>query len=472
MKIIISNVLEIQQPTKDILDYCKKVLTISNPEYEKKKHLGFWLGKTPRTIKLYEKYNDNIYLPIGCFSDIFNIHPKIEDYTDYTSVSKRNIQSNIILRSYQEPCINAVKKYMTGILLLPAGTGKTQIALQCASELKQHTLFLTHTKELLNQAKQRCEDNLVCSTSTITEGKCDSSGDIVFATVQTLSNVIKNDNIKQNELGMIIVDECHHLATNAESVTMFETCINYFNARYKIGLTATLSRSDGLQKTTEKILGNVIYELRKEKNNLVGYYDGNEVVRVPLEQFQVPAIVYMKKTQYKPSDECFDVTDRVVYTKLISDLTSNFDRNKLILETCKNLQGYSIVVSERVDQLKWFEERLSLCARIDSKMKKKDREEIVQDFRSGRYKYLLATYSLIAEGFDVPMLENIVMASPIKDRKTVIQSVGRCQRPYGHKKLAKVYDFDDDVSILKGKNGAFNNRRITYKKEGWEMIYV
>lgn len=472
MKIIISNVLEIQQPTKDILDYCKKVLTISNPEYEKKKHLGFWLGKTAKTIKLYEKYNDNIYLPIGCFSDIFNIHPKIENYTDYTSVSKRNIQSNIILRSYQEPCINAVKKYMTGILLLPAGTGKTQIALQCASELKQHTLFLTHTKELLNQAKQRCEDNLVCSTSTITEGKCDSSGDIVFATVQTLSNVIKNENIKQNEFGMIIVDECHHLATNAESVTMFETCINYFNARYKIGLTATLSRSDGLQKTTEKILGNVIYELRKEKNNLVGYYDGNEVVRVPLEQFQVPAIVYMKKTQYKPSDACFDVTDRVVYTKLISDLTSNFDRNKLILETCKNLRGYSIVVSERVDQLKWFEERLSLCARIDSKMKKKDREKIVQDFRGGRYKYLLATYSLIAEGFDVPMLENIVMASPIKDRKTVIQSVGRCQRPYGHKKLAKVYDFDDDVSILKGKNGAFNNRRITYKKEGWEMIYV
>ena len=472
MKIIISNVLEIQQPTKDILDYCKKVLTISNPEYEKKKHLGFWLGKTAKTIKLYEKYNDNIYLPIGCFSDIFNIHPKIEDYEDYTSISKRNIQSNIILRSYQEPCINAVKKYMTGILLLPAGTGKTQIALQCASELKQHTLFLTHTKELLNQAKQRCEDNLVCSTSTITEGKCNTTGDIVFATVQTLSNVIKNDNIKQNEFGMIIVDECHHLATNAESVTMFETCINYFNARYKIGLTATLSRSDGLQKTTEKILGNVIYELRKEKNNLVGYYDGNEVIRVPLEQFQVPAIVYMKKTQYKPSDECFDVTDRLVYTKLISDLTSNFDRNKLILETCKNLRGYSIVVSERVDQLKWFEERLSLCARIDSKMKKKDREKIVQDFRSGRYKYLLATYSLIAEGFDVPMLENIVMASPIKDRKTVIQSVGRCQRPYGNKKLAKVYDFDDDVSILKGKNGAFNNRRITYKKEGWEMIYV
>lgn len=472
MKIILSNVIQIINPTKEILDFIKKRYTYTNPNYIKKMRMGFSIYKTPKTIKLYEIYDDNIYLPVGCFEDIFRIHPIIEDYRDYTTKVYRNITSNIILRTYQEPCIKALKKHVNGIFLLPPGTGKTQIALQCASELKQHTLFLTHTKELLNQAKQRCEDNLVCTTSTITEGKCDSSGDIVFATVQTLSNIIKKEEIKQNEFGMIIVDECHHLATNAESVTMFETCINYFNARYKIGLTATLSRSDGLQKTTEKILGNVIYELKKEKNNLVGYYDGNEVVRVPLEQFQVPARVYMKKTQYKPSDECFDVTDRLVYTKLISDLTSNFDRNKLILETCENLRGYSIVVSERVDQLKWFEERLSLCARIDSKMKKKDREKIVQDFRSGRYKYLLATYSLIAEGFDVPMLENIVMASPIKDRKTVIQSVGRCQRPYGHKKLAKVYDFDDDVSILKGKNGAFNNRRITYKKEGWEMIYV
>ena len=467
MKIIISNVLEIQQPTKDILDYCKKVLTISNPEYEKKKHLGFWLGKTPKTIKLYEKYNDNIYLPIGCFSDIFNIHPKIEDYEDYTSVSKRNIQSNIILRSYQKPCITAVKKYMTGILLLPAGTGKTQIALQCASELNQHTLFLTHTKELLNQAKQRCEDNLVCSTSTITEGKCNITGDIVFATVQTLSNIIKKEEIKQNEFGMIIVDECHHLATNAESVTMFETCINYFNARYKIGLTATLSRSDGLQKTTEKILGNVIYELRKERNNLVGYYDGNEVVRVPLEQFQVPAIVYMKKTQYKPSDECFDRSDRIVYTKLISSLATDYDRNLDILDLCSDINGYTIIVSDRVDQLIFLQEHLDSSVRIDSQLKKSKREKLVEDFRKGNYKFLLATYGLIAEGFDVPMLENIVLATPIKDSRLVIQSIGRCQRPYKGKEIANVYDFYDNVSIL---HNAYKERMKIYKKEEWEVI--
>lgn len=467
MKIILSNILEIQQPTEDIIKYCKSKLTIANPAYEKKKRMGFSLYKTPRTIKLYEKYNDNIYLPIGCFSDIFNIYPYVKDYTDYTSVRERDIKSHIKLRAYQEPCINAVKKYMTGILLLPAGTGKTQIALQCASELKQHTLFLTHTKELLNQAKERCEDNVTCSTSTITEGKCDTSGDIVFATVQTLSNVIDNENIKQNEFGFIVVDECHHLATNAESVTMFEKCINYFNARYKIGLTATLHRSDGLQHTTEKIIGDVIYELRKEKNELVGYFENKEVVRVPLEMFQIPAIVYMKKTSYKPSNECFDLSKRIVYTKLISDLTNDSNRNKLILDTCKDLQGYSIIVSDRVEQLKTLEKQLDSSVRIDSKMKKKDREELVDNFRKGSYKYLLATYSLIAEGFDVPMLSNIVLASPIKDERLIIQSIGRCQRPYNDKKIAKVFDFYDDVSIL---YKSYNARMKVYKRENWEVI--
>ena len=217
MKVLLSNIIEIQEPTKEILDYCKKELTFSNPDYIKKQRLGFWLGKTPKTISLYDYYENNIYLPIGCFNDIWEIHPYKDDYTDYTTTKKANIKSNIVLRDYQEPCIKALKKYVNGIFILFAGAGKTQIALQCASELKQKTLFLVHTKDLLNQAKERCEDNLVCTTSTITEGKCDISGDIVFATVQTLVNIIDKGQIKQNEFGMIVVDECFPKGTKVNT---------------------------------------------------------------------------------------------------------------------------------------------------------------------------------------------------------------------------------------------------------------
>ena len=83
MKITLSNIIEIQDPTKEILDYCKKELTFSNPDYIKKQRMGFWIGKTPKSISLYDFYDGNIYLPIGCFEDIWNIHPVKEDYKDY-----------------------------------------------------------------------------------------------------------------------------------------------------------------------------------------------------------------------------------------------------------------------------------------------------------------------------------------------------------------------------------------------------
>lgn len=466
MKINISNIIEIKDPTQEIIDYCKKDLTFTNPDYIKKQRMGFWMGKTPKIISLYDLYEDNVYVPIGCFEDLWKIHPIKEDYTDYTSSVPRNITSNMIMREYQQPCMDALKKYVNGIFLLPAGCGKTNIALECAAILKQHTIFLTHTKELLNQAKERCESTLNCTTSLITDGKCDLSGDIVFATVQTLVNFVEKEKIKQNEFGLVICDECHHASTNAESVKMFEKCINYFNARYKLGLTATLHRSDGLENTTTKILGNVIYELRKEKDKLVGYYENEPILSVPLEQFQTPARVYIKKTQYKPTDDCFDNTGRIRYTSLISSIANDYDRNKLILDICKKLQGYTIIVSERTSQLEYLENNLNNSVRIDSKMKKKDREKVVNDFRNGSYKYLLATYSLIAEGFDVPMLENIVMASPVKDERLVIQSVGRCQRPYNGKKYANVYDFYDDVGIL---YKAYRNRIKIYKREEWDI---
>ena len=65
------------------------------------------------------------------------------------------------------------------------------------------------------------------------------------------------------------------------------------------------------------------------------------------------------------------------------------------------------------------------------------------------------------------MLENIILATPIKDSRLVIQSIGRCQRPYKGKEIANVYDFYDNVSIL---HNAYKERMKIYKKEEWEVI--
>ena len=471
MKITLTNIIEIQDPTKEILDYCKKELTFSNPDYIKKQRMGFWTGKTPKTIGLYDYYQDNIYLPIGCFDDIWKIHPNKEDYVDYTTTKKADIKSNIILRNYQEPCVNALKKYVNGIFILFAGAGKTQIALQCASELKQKTLFLVHTKDLLNQAKERCENNLICKTSTITEGKCDVSGDIVFATVQTLVGIIDKGLIKQNEFGLIVVDECHHLSSNAESVKMFEKCINYFNARYKLGISATLHRGDGLENTTKKILGKVIYELKKseDKTKFIGYYENQPIIEVPASMFQVPAQIHMLETTYNVANkDIFDTSGRIIFTSLISDLATDSDRNKQVLNIINSLKGYTIVISERTSQLEELQKQTPNSIYINGKTPKKQREKQIEEFRQGKHKVLFATYSLVAEGLDIPILENLIMASPVKDERLVIQAIGRCQRPCEGKEKANIYDLVDDVSML---DKFTRKRKSVYKKEGWDILW-
>lgn len=121
MQIILSNIIEIISPSKEIVDYCKKELTIKNPDYDKKKRMGFYTGGISKTIKLYNEYNNNLYLPIGCFDSIWKIHPYKDDYKDYSVSVPRIIKSEIKLRDYQKPCVNALKKYVNGIFILPAG---------------------------------------------------------------------------------------------------------------------------------------------------------------------------------------------------------------------------------------------------------------------------------------------------------------------------------------------------------------
>ena len=53
-----------------VLDYAKKNLVLPNPEYTKKKRMGFWLGGTPSTLSLYETNGDKLVLPYGVLRNI------------------------------------------------------------------------------------------------------------------------------------------------------------------------------------------------------------------------------------------------------------------------------------------------------------------------------------------------------------------------------------------------------------------
>ena len=469
MEIHLSNMIEIIDPTKEIIDFVKSNYVYRNPMYDKKMRMGFYLGKTSKTIRLYDFYKDNLYLSIGCFEDIWKIHPYKEDYKDYSVCRKINVNSNIKLRNYQEPVIQAVKKYCNGLIIMPCGTGKSCTLLHTACVLKQKTLWLCTTKELLNQAESYIKNFTNGTTSKITEGKCDYSGDFVFATIQTLCKVIDREEIPQNIFGCVIGDEIQHCMVSDESIMMFKSCMEYFSARYKLGCTATLQTSNDLWKCIPKLVGNVLYELKKseDKEHFIGYYENKPIIEVPASMFQVPATIHMLKTTYNVANkDIFDTSGRIIFTSLISDLATDFDRNNQILDLINHLSSYTIVISERTSQLEYLNSKVDSSIYINGKTPKKTREKKIEEFRNGKHKILFATYSLVAEGLDIPILENLVMASPVKDDRLVVQAIGRCQRPSDGKVMANIYDLVDDVSIL---DKFTRKRKSVYKKEGWDV---
>ena len=471
MKIVLTNCIEITDPTKEVIDYCKQELVFKNPELEKKKRMGFWVYGMEKVVKLYDEFNGKLYLPIGAVDDLYKIHPNTKDYEDYTVLNPINIKSEIKLRDYQELAVPSVLNYMTGILNLPVGLGKTELALECVNRTKQKTLWITHTSDLVKQAKERCEGKMTCKTSTITEGKCDTSGDIVFSTVQTLIKFIEKRAIPQDLFGMIIVDECHRVSVNPQSIQMFRNSIEYFASRYKIGLSATVHRADGLAKAIEKIIGGIIYKIEKDRNDYVCIYEGKELLRFPIDAFQVPAQIKVIETDYDISDKPVYSSNggTIQYASLITDLAMNKERNNMIIKTLKNINGSTLVLSDRVDQLKYLCSKVEGGVQIDGETPKKEREKALEDTTKGKYKYLFASYNLAKEGLNIPILSNLVMGTPVKDFAIVSQSIGRIQRPYEGKKIATVYDFVDPVGML---YKFYSKRRTTYRKNNWDIDNV
>lgn len=474
MKIILSNCIEIQEPTKEIIDFCKKELTFKNPMYTKRIQMGFYAYGTPKEIKLYDIYNGNIYTPIGFFEKLFSFFPYPDKYVDCTVYKKVNISSTIQLRDYQELAVPAVLNYKTGILNLPVGLGKTELALECINRLQVKTLWCCHTGDLLEQSKERCQSKMKCKIGTITSGKCDiENKDIVFATVQTLYKYVEKGLIPQDEFGMVIIDECHHISANPDSIQLFRTCVDYFAARYKIGLSATVSRSDGLEDCIKMILGDIIYKIEKVKNNYNCIYENKKLLTFPIDKFQVPAYIKVIETNYNLDDkEVFKSNGGTIeFATLISDIAMNEERNKQIIDVLCNINSSTIILSDRVEQLKYLCSHIENGVQIDGKTPKKVRKQALKDVDDGKIKYLFCSYNLAKEGLSVNILSNLVMATPVKFSAIVEQSIGRIQRPYPGKTIAHVYDFVDEVGML---IRFYSKRRSTYRKNNWEIenIYL
>ena len=150
--------------------------------------------------------------------------------------------------------------------------------------------------------------------------------------------------------------------------------------------------------------------------------------------------------------------------------------NQIILgDLVENRSHYNLILSERVDHLKYLYSQLppdlrAQAAVIDGKMTSKrlkaEREQAIEDMRTGDKRYLFATYSLAKEGLDIPRLDRLYLVTPQKDYAVIVQSVGRVARVFDGKEQPMVYDYVDYIRSLQK---SYKKRCTSYRKCGCEI---
>lgn len=465
MNFILANKVIIENPTPEMLAYCKSTLSFPNPDYIKREEKGKWTGNTQREIVLYERAGNRLYIPFGECKAVYRRFKTSITRVDVRIclLRAREYDSHINLYVYQQNAIEAVLRAKNGVLVSPCGSGKTQMGLELAARIGGKTLWLTHAQDLLNQSMNRaksCFGLAPTEYGTITAGKVNVGNTITFATVQTASKIDLTQ--YRDEWDCIIVDECHKAVGTPTQMMMFYKVLSALSARYKIGLTATPYRADGLERCMFALIGGIAYEIPKEA----------------VAGTTCPVRVKFVSTNYTPDiDDITDGDGTLNYAKLIGDITENKDRNAVIVEEIQRAaqNGGVLVLSDRLQHLDVMEKQLCAVlpyrtARLgiaSTKAEKERRARILTDLNNGALNVVFATYKLAKEGLDVPNLRTVVFATPQKDKTTVIQSAGRVARKADGKDFGMVIDFSDAFGLLWGYE---KKRRGYYKKNSYTFL--
>lgn len=444
------------------ITYLKRLASFTNPEFYEKQRLRLPIYKTPRIISCFEEDERFLILPRGCIERIKEICEKsnvklmIKDTreegtkTDYEFIGKLNKK--------QEKVKNELLQHETGVLCATTGFGKTVIGAKIISELKTNALVIVNRNNLLEQWKERLSYFLGIDKKEIGQlgsGKEKLNGKLDIASFQSL---FKKDNFEEliKGYGLVIVDECHHVAAFS-----FENVLKQIKAKYVYGLTATPTRKDGWHKIIYMQCG----DIRARVSN-----------RELKQNREMEHKVIVKKTNYKyiPTEE----KDKIQISEILNDMCQNVFRNSMIIEDIKKsiLEGrIPIVLTERIEHLKILKEALEdlnvPVVIYKGNMGKKKTKEIQDLLREADEKHkpriILATSSSIGEGFDDNRLDTLFLTMPVSWKGRIIQYVGRLHREHEDKEKVIVYDYLDNMKVLEKM---YNRRLKGYKIAGYEII--
>jgi superfamily II DNA or RNA helicase len=349
------------------------------------------------------------------------------------------------LRPIQEEVVKTYNK--DGIISLQTGGGKTVCALYIASTLRVPTVVLVHNTFLRDQWIDRIKAFLPKARIGTVQGDIiDINKDVIVAMLQSVSMKEYPVDLFKN-IGLLIVDECHHIASEA-----FSKAIPKLTCKHMLGLSATPDRKDKLMYLINWFLGPLLY-----KSDTAD---------------KVDAKVRVEYYEFEPEDPKFNEiiynSSGVMFTSLmVNKVVEYTPRNKMLVELLTDLYEEKdrqiLVLTDRVDHTKTLLEMLPEAIRKEACILGREVKSSQRAEWCASKRILIATYTMCKEGFDLPTLNTLVMAT---SRPDVDQIVGRILRvdKVGRKIHPLIVDIVDPAFRRQ-----FQTRLALYKSRNYEI---
>jgi len=349
--------------------------------------------------------------------------------------------SSVVLRDYQNQALDAwTANGNRGIIVLPTGSGKTLVGIKAISLLNTPTLVVAPTLDLVDQWRSGLKKEFRTEVGVLGGGE----RDIKALTISTYDSAYIHADKLGNKFGLIIFDEVHHLPAAG-----YRNIAEMFAAPYRMGLTATFEREDGLHAELNRLVGGKVFEKRVK-----------ELTGTHLSPFRIEKIVVElteeEKKEYERNQKIF--SDYLVRINLVIRSPADFQklvmrtgrdpgarkallaRNKArdvaynsiskmgkLSEILKRHGGSKIFIFTEHNKLVHRISKQFLIPSITYRTASKERSETLDRFRSGVYRAVV-TSKVLDEGIDVPDADVGIILSGTGSERAFIQRLGRILR--------------------------------------------
>ncbi len=429
----------IRIPAKDLPEDARRRLEKSceyaNPDFSKKRALGYSMWGTPPVIKTWRFDGECLTFPRGAMARIREILKSAG--VPYSVKDAREDGAPVMIplcysghepRAYQREAAEKIVEVEQGVVRAATGSGKTTTAIYAASLVGVNSLVVLPSVKLMGQTREVSASLLGLREDDVgvIQGPAKRLRAFTVATQQTLWSRSVDEDVR-NHFGAVFVDEAHHSAAKT-----FQEVIDQFPCRYRVAFTADERRKDRKEFLVYDAFGGVLHEMTREACEGEGVVVDVEV-RVVFSDFEHPA--------YRLDGDFNHLLDRMV---------ADERRNDLIVEIMLGelRAGEQVIAcTHRREHVREIDRSLvARGVRSGTMLGGQDAadarefEETRSGLRDGSVRAGVGTYGALGEGIDLPAVAVGVAATPITSNKQKFnQYRGRLCRPSPGKKHGRLY---------------------------------